>query len=79
MDPIAEAEIKVPPKYVILFIFRDGTQLTLPFKDATRATICIESCTGKYGRVQIESEEPIPSLINLDDLVCATPSKFESE
>lgn len=79
MNPLQEAEIKVPPKYVIVFSFRDGTKLTLPFSNEDTATTAIKNLMGVEGLVVIYSAEPIPSIISREDLICATPGKFESE
>lgn len=81
MNPYAEeAEIKIPSRYIITFLMRDGSALTLPYKDEEAVDTIMRGLSLKIGGfVTIPSDEPALSVISLNDLIMATPSLASKE
>lgn len=77
MTPIDEAQIKVQDKYIVTFMFRSGEALQLPYKNneaVEKVMKDISIIQHDANLVVVHSSEPVPSLINLLDLVCVTAS-----
>jgi hypothetical protein len=78
MNPMDEAEVKLPPKYIVTFIMSTGDTLQLPFENdlaITELAAGIELAEGAGQKLfRLESAEPVPSMIQLDNLVLWTPS-----
>lgn len=76
ITPVQEAQVKVPPKYIVTFMFRGGEVLQLPYENEDRVKqVLLDISTARAESiVVVHSAEPAPSVINLNDLICATPS-----
>jgi len=80
MNPYAEeSEVQILPKFILTFMFIEGITLQLPFTSAETANKVLDNLNGKTGTCVIQSYEPIASLIDLDRLICITPSDFKKE
>lgn len=76
---LEEAQVTPPNKYIVTFIFTDGTTLVLPYANEETVKTVMGSLIGKTGVITIFSAEPVPSSINMDLFVCATPSLNKPE